>query len=148
MQELSPTVLVIDDDPDLRDSLGVLLRSAGLATQLYESIPDFLRSKRPEGAACLVLDVRLPGASGLEFQRELAAANIKLPIIFITGYGDVPMSVQAMKGGAVESLTKLHFSPAGPSRCDLSARLRKIVPTRRRKRLRARFIKERLRSTE
>ena len=102
----SPTVLVIDDDPDLRDSLGVLLRSAGLATELYESIPDFLRSKRPEGAACLVLDVRLPGASGLEFQRELAAANINLPIIFITGYGDVPMSVQAMKGGAVEFLTK------------------------------------------
>jgi FixJ family two-component response regulator len=104
--ESSPTVLVIDDDPDLRDSLGTLLRSTGLATQLYESIPDFLRSKRPEGAACLVLDVRLPGASGLEFQRELAAANIKLPIIFITGYGDIPMSVQAMKGGAVEFLTK------------------------------------------
>jgi len=104
--ESSPTVLVIDDDPDLRDSLGVLLRSAGLATELYDSIPAFLRSKRPEGAACLVLDVRLPGASGLEFQRELAAANIKLPIIFITGYGDVPMSVQAMKGGAVEFLTK------------------------------------------
>jgi FixJ family two-component response regulator len=106
VQEMGPTVLVIDDDPDLRDSLGVLLRSAGLGTQLYESIPDFLRSKRPEGAACLVLDVRLPGASGLEFQRELSAANIKLPIIFITGYGDVPMSVKAMKGGAVEFLTK------------------------------------------
>ena len=106
MHEPSPTVLVIDDDPDLRDSLGVLLRSAGLTTQLFESIPDFLRSKRPEGSACLVLDVRLPGASGLEFQRELAAANIKLPIIFITGYGDIPMSVQAMKGGAVDFITK------------------------------------------
>jgi FixJ family two-component response regulator len=106
VQETSPTVLVIDDDPDLRDSLGCLLRSAGLTTQLFESIPDFLRSKRPEGSACLVLDVRLPGASGLEFQRELAAANIKLPIIFITGYGDIPMSVQAMKGGAIEFLTK------------------------------------------
>jgi FixJ family two-component response regulator len=106
VQETSPTVLVIDDDPDLRDSLGILLRSAGLTTQLFESIPDFLRSKRPDGSACLVLDVRLPGASGLDFQRELAAANIKLPIIFITGYGDIPMSVQAMKGGAVEFLTK------------------------------------------
>lgn len=106
MQETSPTVLVVDDDPDLRDSLGCLLRSAGLTTQLFESIPDFLHSKRPEGSACLVLDVRLPGASGLDFQRELAAANIKLPIIFITGYGDIPMSVQAMKGGAVEFLTK------------------------------------------
>ena len=106
MKETSPTVLVIDDDPDLRDSLGTLLRSAGLNAQLFESIPDFLRSSRPEGSACLVLDVRLPGASGLEFQRELAAANIKLPIIFITGYGDVPMSVQAMKGGAIEFLTK------------------------------------------
>ena len=106
MQEASPTVLVIDDDPDLRDSLGILLRSAGLTTQLFEFIPDFLRSKRPEGFACLVLDVRLPGASGLEFQRELTAANIKLPIIFITGYGDIPMSVEAMKGGAVEFLTK------------------------------------------
>ena len=106
MQGTSPTVLVIDDDPDLRVSLGILLRSAGLTTQLFEFIPDFLRANRPDGSACLVLDVRLPGASGLDFQRELATANIKLPIIFITGYGDIPMSVQAMKGGAVEFLTK------------------------------------------
>ena len=127
VQEASPTVLVIDDDPDLRDSLGILLRSAGLTTQLFESIPDFLRSKRPEGSACLVLDVRLPGASGLEFQRELAAANIKLPIIFITGYGDIPMSVEAMKGGAVEFLTKPFRQQA--SRCDLPcARARSRPP--------------------
>ena len=106
MPESSRTVLVIDDDPDLRDSLGCLLRSAGLATQLYESIPDFLRSKRPEGAACLVLDVRLPGASGLEFQRDLADAGVHIPIIFITGHGDIPMTVKAMKSGAVEFLTK------------------------------------------
>ena len=90
-------------------TLGLAWYSVEIGRTKYpalESIPDFLRSKRPDGSACLVLDVRLPGASGLDFQRELAAANIKLPIIFITGYGDIPMSVQAMKGGAVEFLTK------------------------------------------
>jgi FixJ family two-component response regulator len=82
------------------------LRSLGLNAQLFASIADFLKSGPPDGPSCLVLDVRLPGQSGLEFQRELAAANRQLPIIFITGHGDIPMSVQAMKGGAIEFLTK------------------------------------------
>jgi FixJ family two-component response regulator len=98
--------LVIDDDPDLRASVGRLLRSLGLDTQLFASISDFLKSDPPDGPTCLVLDVRLPGQSGLDLQRELAAANRELPIIFITGHGDIPMSVQAMKGGAIEFLTK------------------------------------------
>jgi FixJ family two-component response regulator len=104
--DAKPTVLVIDDDPDLRASVGRLLGSVGLSAQLFGSISDFLESDPPDGPTCLVLDVRLPGQSGLDFQRELAAANKQLPIIFITGYGDIPMSVQAMKGGAIEFLTK------------------------------------------
>src|SRR5437016_8246642 len=106
MPDANSTVLVIDDDPDLRASVGRLLRSMGLGAQLFASISDFLASDPPEGPTCLVLDVRLPGQSGLDFQRELAAANKELPIIFITGHGDIPMSVQAMKGGAIEFLTK------------------------------------------
>jgi FixJ family two-component response regulator len=106
LPEARPTVLVIDDDQDLRESLGRLLRSVDVTAQLFSSVPEFLNTGRPKGAACLVLDVRLPGKSGLDFQRELAAAEIQLPIIFITGHGDIPMSVQAMKGGAVEFLTK------------------------------------------
>src|SRR6266566_4058761 len=106
MSDANPTVLVIDDDPDLRASIGRLLRSVGIDVQLFASIPDFLKSDPPDGHTCLVLDVRLPGKGGLDFQRELAAANRKLPIIFITGHGDIPMSVQAMKGGAIEFLTK------------------------------------------
>ena len=106
MPDSSPTVLVIDDDADLRASTGRLLRSLGLDAQLFGSISDFLKSKPPDGPTCLVLDVRLPGQSGLDFQRELAASNRELPIIFITGHGDIPMSVQAMKGGAIEFLTK------------------------------------------
>ena len=106
MPDAKPTVLVIDDDPDLRASVGRLLRSVGLETQLFASISDFLKSDPPDGPTCLVLDVRLPGQSGLDLQRELAAANRELPIIFITGHGDIPMSVQAMKGGAIEFLTK------------------------------------------
>jgi FixJ family two-component response regulator len=98
--------LVIDDDADLRASVGRLLRSIGLGVQLFGSISDFLKSNPPDGPSCLVLDVRLPGQSGLDFQRELAASRRELPIIFITGHGDIPMSVQAMKGGAVEFLTK------------------------------------------
>jgi FixJ family two-component response regulator len=106
MPDANSTVLVIDDDPALRASVGRLLRSLGLDAQLFVSISDFLRSDPPDGPTCLVLDVRLPGKSGLDLQRELAAANRELPIIFITGHGDIPMSVQAMKGGAIEFLTK------------------------------------------
>src|ERR1700704_5770901 len=106
MPDANSTVLVIDDDPDLRASVGRLLRSLGLDTQLFASISDFLKSDPPDGPTCLVLDVRLPGQSGLDLQRELAAANRELPIIFVTGHGDIPMSVQAMKGGAIEFLTK------------------------------------------
>jgi FixJ family two-component response regulator len=106
MPDVNSTVLVIDDDPDLRTSIGRLLRSIGLDARLFSSISDFLKSKLPEGPTCLVLDVRLPGQSGLDLQRELAAADKDLPIIFITGHGDISMSVQAMNGGAIEFLTK------------------------------------------
>lgn len=99
-------VVVIDDDPEFRASLGRLLRSVGLNPQLFASIADYLRFDAPDCPTCLVLDVRLPGRSGLDFQRDLAAANAELPIIFITGHGDIPMTVQAMKGGAIEFLTK------------------------------------------
>ena len=106
MPEENPTVLVVDDDPQMRDSVGQLLRSLGMDVQLFASISDFLKTDKPDGPTCLVLDVRLPGQSGLEFQRELAAANKEIPIVFVTGHGDIPMSVQAMKGGAIEFLTK------------------------------------------
>jgi FixJ family two-component response regulator len=106
MSDANSTILVIDDDPDVRASIGRLLRSLGHQVQMFASIADFLGSDLPDGPACLVLDVRLPGQSGLDLQRELAAANRELPIIFITGHGDIPMSVQAMKGGAIEFLTK------------------------------------------
>src|ERR1700758_1820226 len=106
MPESGPSVFVIDDDPGLRESVGRLVRSVGLDARLFASVPDFLKSDRPNGPTCLVLDIRLPGRSGLDLQRELAAADIQIPIIFITGHGDVPMSVQAMKGGAIEFLTK------------------------------------------
>jgi FixJ family two-component response regulator len=106
MTQTKPTVFIVDDDPEIRESLGALLRSVGLQAKALESVPDFLKSERPDGPTCLVLDVRLPGRSGLDFQRELSAANIHLPIIFITGHGDIPMSVQAMKRGAIEFLTK------------------------------------------
>jgi FixJ family two-component response regulator len=106
MADANSTILVVDDDPTLRESVGRLLRSLGLEAQLFASIADFLNSDPPDGPACLVLDVRLPGQSGLDLQRELGAANRELPIIFITGHGDIPMTVQAMKGGAIEFLTK------------------------------------------
>lgn len=99
-------VVVIDDDPDFRASLGRLLRSVGLNSELFASIADYRGFEAPDCPTCLILDVRLPGRSGLDFQRDLAAAKIELPIIFITGHGDIPMSVQAMKGGAIEFLTK------------------------------------------
>jgi FixJ family two-component response regulator len=106
MADLTPSVIVIDDDPAIRESIGGLLRSVGLQVRLLVSVDEFLKTGRPDGPACLVLDVRLPGRSGLDFQQELAAANLDLPIVFITGYGDIPMSVRAMKGGAIEFLTK------------------------------------------
>jgi FixJ family two-component response regulator len=101
-----PTIIIVDDDPGMRESLEGLLRSVGLQVKALASVPAFVKEGRPEGPACLVLDVRLPGRSGLDFQRELLAANIHVPIIFMTGYGDIPMSVQAIKGGAIEFLTK------------------------------------------
>jgi FixJ family two-component response regulator len=101
-----PTVVVIDDDPEVREAIQGLLRTVGLRTELFASVADFLASARPDLPGCLVLDVRLPGQSGLEFQDDLAKAHMHLPIIFMTGYGDIPMSVRAMKAGAVEFLTK------------------------------------------
>ena len=101
-----PTIIIVDDDPGIRESLEGLLRSVGLQVRALASVPEFMKEGRPEGPACLVLDVRLPGRSGLDFQRDLSTANIRIPIIFVTGYGDIPMSVRAMKGGAVEFLTK------------------------------------------
>jgi len=99
-------VFVIDDDASMRTSLSSLFRSVGLKVEVFDSAIDFLRVARPDAASCLVLDVRLPGVSGLDFQAELAKANIRIPIVFITGHGDIPMTVKAMKAGAVEFLTK------------------------------------------
>ena len=99
-------VFVVDDDAPMRESLRNLIRSVGLRVELFASAQEFLGSKRPDLPSCLVLDVRLPGRSGLEFQTELTKAGTPLPIIFITGHGDIPMSVRAMKSGAVEFLTK------------------------------------------
>ena len=101
-----PIVFVVDDDESLREALRSLFRSVSLRVETFGSAADLLRSKLPDVASCLVLDVRLPGVSGLDFQAELAKANIHIPIIFMTGHGDIPMSVQAMKAGAVDFLTK------------------------------------------
>jgi FixJ family two-component response regulator len=101
-----PVVFVIDDDASLREALSSLLRSIGLQVKTYAAAAEFLQSKLPEAPSCLVLDVRLPGLSGLDFQAELAKANVRIPIIFMTGHGDIPMTVRAMKAGAVEFLTK------------------------------------------
>jgi FixJ family two-component response regulator len=106
MPEANATVLIVDDDSEFRDSVARLLRTVGLVSQQFSSVSDFLKAKPSDGPSCLVLDVRLPGRSGLELQRELAAANRQLPIIFITAHGDIPMTVRAMKGGAIEFLTK------------------------------------------
>jgi FixJ family two-component response regulator len=106
MPEINPVVYVVDDDPSIRDALDSLIRSVGFRAQTFASAQDFLRSVRPDAPGCLVLDVRLPGLSGLDLQRELARVDIRIPIIFITGHGDIPMSVSAMKAGAVEFLTK------------------------------------------
>jgi FixJ family two-component response regulator len=106
MTETHAMVFVIDDDAAIREALQSLIRSVGLSVKTFASAREFLTSQRPDAPACLVLDVRLPGLSGLDLQRELAEAEIHLPIIFITGHGDIPMTVQAMKAGAVEFLTK------------------------------------------
>ncbi len=102
----APTVFVLDDDAAVRASIQGLLESVGLRSETFGTPQEFLRSKRPDGPSCLVLDVRLPGVNGLDFQRELADAGVQIPIIFITGHGDIPMTVRAMKSGAVEFLTK------------------------------------------
>ena len=106
MRDENPSVLIVDDDPEFRDSVGRLLRTVGLHTEEFSSVSDFLKAEPSNGPTCLVLDVRMPGRSGLELQRDLAAANRQVPIIFITAHADVPMTVQAMKGGAIEFLTK------------------------------------------
>src|ERR1700731_3301984 len=101
-----PVVFVVDDDPSMRNALANLFRSVGLRVEVFGSAPELLQSQRPDVAGCLVLDVRLPGLSGLDFQSELAKANIRIPIIFMTGHGDIPMTVRAMKAGAADFLTK------------------------------------------
>jgi len=101
-----PVVFVIDDDASVRDAISSLIRSVGLRAEVFASVSEFLAHKRSSNTSCLILDVRLPGVSGLEFQSELAKANAEIPIIFITGYGDIPMTVKAMKAGAIEFLTK------------------------------------------
>jgi FixJ family two-component response regulator len=106
MSEPPATVIVIDDDARIRESLGDLLESVGFQVKLLDSAGEMIKTGRPPGPACVVLDVRLPGQSGLDFQRNLVSANIHLPIIFITAHGDIPMTVRAMKAGAIEFLTK------------------------------------------
>ncbi len=102
----APIVFVVDDDAAIRDALSSLFRSVGLQVELFRSAPEFLQRKLPDVASCLVLDIRLPGVSGLEFQAQLAKAKIQIPIIFMTGHGDIPMSVRAMKAGASDFLAK------------------------------------------
>src|SRR6516165_5815784 len=106
MRDENPSVLIIDDDPEFRDSVARLLRTVGLHTQEFSSVSEFFKADPSDGPACLVLHVRMPGQSGLELQCDLAAENSQVPIIFITAHADVPMTVQAMKGGAIEFLTK------------------------------------------
>jgi FixJ family two-component response regulator len=102
----TPTVLVVDDDPEVRDALSSLFRSVGLDSKLFASSAEFLQHKLPEAPCCIVLDIRLPGMGGLDFQAQLTRANIHVPVVMITGHGDIPMSVRAMKAGAVDFLTK------------------------------------------
>jgi FixJ family two-component response regulator len=106
MTETDAMVFVVDDDAPMRESLKNLIRSVGLRAELFASAQEFLRSKRPDVPSCLVLDVRLPGLSGLDLQRRTSEAGLEIPIIFITGHGDIPMTVRAMKAGAMEFLTK------------------------------------------
>ena len=101
-----PTVFVVDDDADVRASIQGLLKAAGLTSQSFETAEDFLRAKRVDGPSCLILDVSLPGMNGLDFQEQLSKAGLRIPIVFITAHGDIPMTVRAMKSGALEFLTK------------------------------------------
>src|SRR5467141_4463725 len=107
MSDADPIVFIVDDDLSVRRSTERLMRAAGLKVQTFTSAREFLKNPPPEGPACLVLDVRMPGLSGMDLQRELAQSGINIPIIFITAHGDIPTTVRAMKAGAVESLTKL-----------------------------------------
>jgi FixJ family two-component response regulator len=100
------SVIVVDDDADLREALGNLFRSVGLATSLFGSATELLQAKLPDGPCCIVLDIRLPGVSGLDFQNQLVKLGIHVPIVFMTGHGDIPMSVRAMKAGAIDFLVK------------------------------------------
>jgi FixJ family two-component response regulator len=104
--ELQPTVFVVDDDASMRNALSSLFRSVGLRAEVFGSAPELLQSRLPDVPSCLVLDIRLPGPSGLDFQNELAKVNIHIPIIFVTGHGDIQMTVRAMKAGAIDFLTK------------------------------------------
>ena len=106
MNETAPMVFVVDDDPSVRRAVKRLIESVGLQVRLFASSREFLLSTRPDAPGCLVLDIRLPGISGLDFQQELAEADVRIPIIFITAHGDIPMTVRAMKAGAVEFLAK------------------------------------------
>jgi FixJ family two-component response regulator len=106
MPDPVPTVLIVDDDAQMRESLRNLVRSVGLRVELFASAQEFVQSQRPDAPSCLVLDVRMPGLSGLDLQKQASEAGLEIPIIFITGHGDIPMSVRAMKAGAVEFLTK------------------------------------------
>jgi FixJ family two-component response regulator len=105
-RDVPPTIYIVDDDDALRDTLSSLFRSVGLKARLFRSAQEFLENQRPDTSSCLVLDVRLPGMSGLDFQAELERTGVRIPIVFITGHGDIPMTVKAMKRGAVEFLTK------------------------------------------
>jgi FixJ family two-component response regulator len=106
MSEPAPIVFVVDDEPSVRRAIKRLIESEGLQVELFGSAQEFLQGRRPDAPSCLVLDIKLPGISGLDFQRQLADCGIRIPIIFITGHGDIPMTVRAMKAGAVEFLTK------------------------------------------
>ena len=106
MTEMQPIVCIVDDDASVRDALKRLVHSVGLRVELFDSAQEFFKRQRPDVPSCVVLDVRMPGISGLDLQRQLADANVHIPIIFITGHGDIPMSVRAMKAGAIEFLTK------------------------------------------
>ena len=106
MTDLEPIVFAVDDDASVRDAIGNLFESVGIRVQMFGSTEEFMRAQRPEVPCCLILDVRLPGTSGLEFQEQLEEVGVELPIIFITAHGDIPMTKRAMKAGAIEFLTK------------------------------------------